>query len=863
MPFQKHVYYPLANSLERPASEAAAAGGAAMACGPPSAASGPLPFFQFRPRLENVDWRRLSAIDVDKVAGAVDVLTLQENIMNITFCKLEDEKCPHCQSGVDPVLLKLIRLAQLTIEYLLHSQEFLTSQLHSLEERLRLSLAECEQSKKLLTKQAGEIKLLKEECKRRKKLISTQQLMIEAKASYFQKKQRMFDEDIKCRFCDKAFMNQAFLQSHIQRRHPEDSHLEYKTRAQTDKLQNEIDMLKEQLQLTRSQLEAAQHAHVVRFSKEYEMQKTKEEEFLKLFDRWKEEEKEKLADEMEKVKEMFMKEFKELTSKNSALEYQLSEIQKSNMQIKCNIGTLKDAHELKEERPQHPQDFQNVMQLLDSQESKWTARVQALHQEHKKEKSRLLSHIEKLRTSMIDDLNASNVFYKKRIEELGQRLQEQKELIITQRQQIKEFTSKPLNSVSEPRGNPLTWQTFESKPTTPTVPMNAPAPQTLDAKSSLTMAHEQAFSSHILEPIEELSEEEKGKENEQKLNNKIHLRKTLKNNPSLTKEIRTVLEQSLVEKLETLGISADIRGIPSDRLNRVLRTVESARHERERQIPNIQQIREFLENQVSRKTEERTLLSTDRYSASQVDTLSTGEIAKAIHLPLKSRQLVRQKPVFTDRTSVPKVKKNITEDHFPRKSSTVATPPFSSEEELDDGDLLQACVSPDLLPVLSSKSNKSSFGRNPIKSDTDWTEGSEIEDSAISPKPTGTSIKTLTGKVEKTVSNHRSVNKPVGGLNVAEAFIKKAQKEDLKCADVDDNDWDISSLEEEKSLGKRIGREQKEPPPVKNESNATQVPSAWGATNQKGPKGEGPQDESSTLKSSLVTVTDWSDSSDV
>ncbi|XP_065757723.1 cilium assembly protein DZIP1 isoform X1 [Muntiacus reevesi] len=858
MPFQKHVYYPLAaaGGLEGPdASAAAAAGGAAMACGPPGAASGPLPFFQFRPRLESVDWRRLSAIDVDKVAGAVDVLTLQENIMNITFCKLEDEKCPHCQSGVDPVLLKLIRLAQLTIEYLLHSQEFLTSQLHGLEERLRRSLAEGEHSKKLLTKQTGEIKLLKEECKRRKKLISTQQLMIEAKASYYQ-----------CHFCDKAFMNQAFLQSHIQRRHPEDSHLaEYKTRAQTDKLQSEIDMLKEQLQLTKSQLEAAQLAHAVRFSKEYEMQKTKEEEFLKLFDRWKEEEKEKLVDEMEKVKEMFMKEFKELTSKNSALEYQLSEIQKSNMQIKSNIGTLKDAHEFKEERPQHPQDFQNVMQLLDNQESKWTARVQALHQEHKKEKSRLLSHIEKLRTSMIDDLNASNVFYKKRIEELGQRLQEQNELIITQRQQIKEFTSKPLNSVSEPKGNLLTWQAFESKPTAPTVPMNTPAPQTLDAKSSLTMAHEQAFSSHILEPIEELSEEEKGRENEQKLNdNKIHIRKTLKNNPSLTKEIRTVLEQSLVEKLETLGINADIRGIPSDHLNRVLRTVESTRHERERQIPNIQQIREFLEHQVSCKIEERTLLSTDRYGASQMDTLSTGEVPKAIHLPPKSRQLVRQRPVFSDRTSVPKVKKNATEDHFPRRSSTVATPPFSSEEELDADDLIQAFASPDVLPVLASKSNKSSFVKSTVKSDTDWTEGSEIEDSDISPKPTGTSVKTLTGKVENTVSNHRNMNKPVGGINVADAFIKKELKEDLKCTDVDDDDWDISSLEEDRSIGRKAEREQKEPPPpVKNESNSTQVPNAWGAANPKGPKGEGPQDESSTLKSSLVTVTDWSDSSDV
>jgi len=751
-------------------------------------------------------------------------------------------------------MLKLIRLAQLTIEYLLHSQEFLTSQLHNLEERLRLSMAEGEQNKKLLAKQAGEIKLLKEECKRRKKMISTQQLMIEAKASYYQ-----------CHFCDKAFMNQAFLQSHIQRRHPEDSHLEYKKKAQTDKLQSEIDMLKEQLQLTRSQLEAAQHAHAVRFSKEYEMQKTKEEEFLKLFDRWKEEEKEKLVGEMEKVKEMFMKEFKELTSKNSALEYQLSEIQKSNMQIKSNIGTLKDAHEFKEERPQYPQDFQNVMQLLDSQESKWTARVQALHQEHKKEKGRLLSHIEKLRTSMIDDLNASNVFYKKRIEELGQRLQEQNELIITQRQQIKEFTSKPLNSVSEPKGNPPTWQTFESKPTAPAIPMSASAAQTVDAKSGLTMAHEQAFSSHILEPIEELSEEEKGRENEQKLNhNKIHLRKALKSNPSLMKEIRSVLEQSLLEKLETFGINADIRGIPSDHFSRVLRTVESARHERERQIPNIQKIREFLEDEVSCKIEERTLLSSDKYSAPpQVDTLSNGEIPKAVQLPPRSRQLIRQRPVFTDRTSVPKIKKNITEDHFPRKSSTITTPPFSSEEELDGDDLMQACASPDFLPVQPSESNKSGFGKNIVKSDADWTEGSETEDSDISPKPTGTSIKTLTEKVEKTVSNHRNVTKPVGGINVAEAFIKKEFKEELKCADVEDDDWDISSIEEERSLGKKTGREQREPLPVKNESNSTQVPSAWGASHPKGPKGEGLQDESSTLKSSLVTVTDWSDSSDV
>uniref|UniRef100_G3RL22 Cilium assembly protein DZIP1 n=1 Tax=Gorilla gorilla gorilla TaxID=9595 RepID=G3RL22_GORGO len=837
MPFQKHVYYPLASGPEGPdvAVAAAAAGAASMACAPPSTASGPLPFFQFRPRLESVDWRRLSAIDVDKVAGAVDVLTLQENIMNITFCKLEDEKCPHCQSGVDPVLLKLIRLAQFTIEYLLHSQEFLTSQLHTLEERLRLSHCDGEQSKKLLTKQAGEIKTLKEECKRRKKMISTQQLMIEAKANYYQ-----------CHFCDKAFMNQAFLQSHIQRRHTEEnSRFEYQKNAQIEKLRSEIVVLKEELQLTRSELEAAHHTSAVRFSKEYEMQKTKEEDFLKLFDRWKEEEKEKLVDEMEKVKEMFMKEFKELTSKNSALEYQLSEIQKSNMQIKSNIGTLKDAHEFKEDRSPYPQDFHNVMQLLDSQESKWTARVQAIHQEHKKEKGRLLSHIEKLRTSMIDDLNASNVFYKKRIEELGQRLQEQNELIITQRQQIKDFTCNPLNSISEPK-------------------VNAPALHTLETKSSLPMVHEQAFSSHILEPIEELSEEEKGRENEQKLNNnKMHLRKALKSNSSLTKGLRTMVEQNLMEKLETLGINADIRGISSDQLHRVLKSVESERHKQEREIPNFHQIREFLEHQVSCKIEEKALLSSDQCSVSQMDTLSTGEVPKMIQLPSKNRQLVRQKAVSTDRASVPKIKKNVMEDPFPRKSSTITTPPFSSEEEQEDDDLIRAYASPGPLPVPPSQ-NKGSFGKNTVKSDADGTEGSEIEDTDDSSKPAGVAVKIPTEKVEKMFPHRKNVNKPVGGTNVPEMFIKKEELQELKCADVEDEDWDISSLEEEISLGKKSGKEQKEPPPVKNEPHFAHVLNAWGAFNPKGPKGEGLQEnESSTLKSSLVTVTDWSDTSDV
>lgn len=258
--------------------------------------------------------------------------------MNITFCKLENEKCPYCQSEVDPLLLKLIRLAQLTIEYLVHSQEFLTSQLSVVEERLHLSLSGYEQNKQLLTKQAEDIRLLKQESRRKKKMLSVQQLMIgQTQANHYQ-----------CRFCDKAFMNQAFLQSHLHRRHAADSCLGRNAKARNDKLQEEVNMLKEQLQFTKAQLESAQHTHRIPFSQDYEMQKINEEDFQKLVVRWEEEEKQKLVDEMEKVKETFMKEFKDLASKNSALECQLLEIQKSNMQGKLNLGTWRDSPRFKD-----------------------------------------------------------------------------------------------------------------------------------------------------------------------------------------------------------------------------------------------------------------------------------------------------------------------------------------------------------------------------------------------------------------------------------------------------------------------------------------------------------------------------------
>ncbi|XP_028294423.1 zinc finger protein Dzip1-like [Gouania willdenowi] len=92
--------------------------------------------FKFHLRRESMDWRRIIAVDVGLVVSQVDVDMLQEHISMVTFCSLEGECCVRCRNPIDPSLVKLLRLAQLSLEWLLYSQEVLTYNLVAVEERL-------------------------------------------------------------------------------------------------------------------------------------------------------------------------------------------------------------------------------------------------------------------------------------------------------------------------------------------------------------------------------------------------------------------------------------------------------------------------------------------------------------------------------------------------------------------------------------------------------------------------------------------------------------------------------------------------------------------------------------------------------
>ncbi|XP_010138470.1 PREDICTED: zinc finger protein DZIP1L [Buceros rhinoceros silvestris] len=284
-----------------------------------------------KPRRIGVDWRRFSAIDVDRLAQEADVAMLQEHITSITFCNLDGERCPHCGQPADPILLKVLRMAQLSIEYLLHCQERLGTSLAMHAQQLQAAQAELACTQQQAAEQVVQLRGAKEESRRWKKLIVTQQLLLQAGPNTY----------CKCHLCDKAFMNDSFLQAHVQRRHVETTKAERQKMNQVEQMENEVKELKVELRDAQQQLRAEREAEKLRREQEMERARQREEEGRRDLERWKEEEKAKLHEEMDGLRQLFLTAFKDMASRNSAIEKKLQELQAGDA-AESNLGFLQD-----------------------------------------------------------------------------------------------------------------------------------------------------------------------------------------------------------------------------------------------------------------------------------------------------------------------------------------------------------------------------------------------------------------------------------------------------------------------------------------------------------------------------------------
>ncbi|CAM9308963.1 unnamed protein product [Bubo scandiacus] len=290
-----------------------------------------IPPFHFQSRRVSVDWRRFSAIDVERVAQEVDVATLQEHITSVTFCNLDGERCPHCGQPADPILLKVLRMAQLSIEYLLHCQERLGTSLAMHTQRLQAAHAELAYTQQQAAEQEVQLRGVKEENRRWKKVIAMQQLLLQAGPNTY----------CKCHLCDKAFMNDSFLQAHMQRRHAEVTEAERQKTKQVEQMEHEVEELKAELRETQQQLEVEREAEKMRREQEMERARQREEEGRRDLERWKEEERMKLHEEIDGLRQLFVAAFKDLASRSSAVEGKLQELQAREV-AESNLGTLQD-----------------------------------------------------------------------------------------------------------------------------------------------------------------------------------------------------------------------------------------------------------------------------------------------------------------------------------------------------------------------------------------------------------------------------------------------------------------------------------------------------------------------------------------
>uniref|UniRef100_UPI00398E4E56 cilium assembly protein DZIP1L isoform X2 n=1 Tax=Pristiophorus japonicus TaxID=55135 RepID=UPI00398E4E56 len=784
--------------------------GIGMGFGSLSLGTSGLPAFKFRSRHEGVDWRRLSAIDVERVARELDIATLQENIMNVTFCNLDSERCPGCQNTVDPVLLKIFKLAQLNTEYLLHSQEFFTSSIQALEEQLQITVEEQEKVRREMGKQAEELKAAKEESRRRKKMIATLQLLVQAGANNYHK----------CQLCDKAFLNYSFLQAHVERRHPEITQAERKKQHQTERIVDEIEELRERLRLSQSQLEVEREADSLRRGQELENSRRREEDMRKEFEDWKEEERKKFFQEMERLRHQLVMEFQDIASKNQSIEAKLQEIQ-SGTPLVSNLGAFQ-AEDHTEERKNWRERFEKL-----KNESK--KKMKELQVDHLTEKEEMRAENERLRSTLSTDQRTTAQYFQKQISTLSSKVKEQSAVIWSQEEQIRNLSSRPVQAC-------------------------LPAAENQDLES------------------------EEDDDLESSLDRKQQLLDTMRQNPKFIKQFRPILEETLEEKLKSMGLKKGSKGIAAQTLKSLSLTVGKQRESKARHFREFTNLRKRFAKVVVEKVKEQQ--RSEGYSSppprsARKHTSPPQKAAAKRTWPqtaaLKPSRGIDSK-LFPTEVPRPAPRHRAAS---PTRSAAASTPPFSSDDDSVVDSAYVTSVGVKDAPKVRVIQSKQKQSQATMSDDDDWSD-TDISTGVLSPPagvpvvrtPPGTMIQSMTKSLEKQLSS--PAKKPIGGVKLFpmpqvaprtspknSSVVKK-----LQLSDDEESELDISSIEdvsEEFALKGTISKAVAMPR-RSSEPSHSQGTSVWSSSASRGAGLKEAGTGTSLKSSSFATVTDISDS---
>ena len=136
--------------------------------------------FYFQQRRGRLDLRSISRIDIERVIEDVDIDTLQSHLEAVAFADLDADDLAHY---ADEHFIKLFRLSQLIIEYLLNVQNALLTYAKDAEEETGKIEAACREGERRLRSRKKKMDILKKEVKQNRKVITTYEALLTQKSA--------------------------------------------------------------------------------------------------------------------------------------------------------------------------------------------------------------------------------------------------------------------------------------------------------------------------------------------------------------------------------------------------------------------------------------------------------------------------------------------------------------------------------------------------------------------------------------------------------------------------------------------------------------------------------------------------------
>ena len=128
------------------------------------------PKFSFQERSGRINWRALMNTDLDQIVSTVDLRQLEALLQNITYAQLDREDLERLG---DAHFVKLFRLSQLSIEYLIYTQNYLETMTKSLDAHYEHAQKEAVRYRDMIKAVQSEASTLKKELKIKQKTLST------------------------------------------------------------------------------------------------------------------------------------------------------------------------------------------------------------------------------------------------------------------------------------------------------------------------------------------------------------------------------------------------------------------------------------------------------------------------------------------------------------------------------------------------------------------------------------------------------------------------------------------------------------------------------------------------------------------